>query len=131
MPAGVMTGRERVTRMDARQEQDRVPRHDSFWPETVTRWRRDGLQPIVAKAAMDIRKTAPVYGDRLAFFGNIDVMIMGTNDLGRIEEAIRSKFAAGMATREYAYHSDHSVPPQVSWKTYRAIIDWVECYGRY
>ena len=91
----------------------------------------DCLQPIEAKAAMDIRKTAPVYGDRLAFFGNIDVMVMGTNDLGCIEEEIRSKFAAGMAARGYAYHSDHSVPPQVSWSTYRAIIDWVERYGRY
>lgn len=91
----------------------------------------DCLQPIEAKAAMDIRRTAPAYGDRLAFFGNIDVMIMGTNDLGRIEEEIRSKFAAGMATRGYAYHSDHSVPPQVSWRTYRAVIDWVDRYGRY
>jgi len=36
-----------------------------------------------------------------------------------------------MATRGYAYHSDHSVPPQVSWDTYRAIIGFVERYGTY
>ncbi|MBP6506623.1 MAG: hypothetical protein KA257_03575 [Opitutaceae bacterium] len=91
----------------------------------------DCLQPIEAKAGMDIRKFAPTHGDRLAMFGNIDVMIMGTNDLDLIEEEIRTKFAAGMATRGYAYHSDHSVPPQVSWDTYRAIIGFVERYGNY
>ena len=89
------------------------------------------LQPIEAKAGMDIRQFAPTHGDRLAMFGNIDVMKMATNDLDLIEEEVRSKFAAGMATRGYAYHSDHSVPPQVSWDTYRAIIGFVERYGTY
>jgi len=89
------------------------------------------LQPIEAKAGMDIREIAPTHGDRLALFGNIDVMTMGTNNLDLIEEEIRTKFAAGMATLGYAYHSDHSVPPQVSWDTYRAIIGFVEKYGRY
>jgi len=91
----------------------------------------DCLQPIEAKAGMDIRKFAPTHGDRLAMFGNIDVMKMATNDLDLLEEEIRTKFAAGMATRGYAYHSDHSVPPQVSWDTYKAIIGFVEKYGNY
>lgn len=91
----------------------------------------DCLQPIEAKAGMDIRKFAPTHGDRLALFGNIDVMKMATNDLDLIEEEIRTKFAAGMATRGYAYHSDHSVPPSVSWKTYQAIIGLVEKHGNY
>jgi uroporphyrinogen decarboxylase len=91
----------------------------------------DCLQPLEAKAGMDIREFAPIYGDRLAMFGNIDVMTMGTNNLDAIEEEIRTKFAAGMATRGYAYHSDHSVPPQVTWATYKAIIGFVERYGRY
>ena len=89
------------------------------------------LQPIEAKAGMDIREFAPTHGDRLAMFGNIDVMKMGTNNLDVIEEEIRTKFAAGMATRGYAYHSYHSVPPQVSWDTYRAIIGFIERYGNY
>jgi uroporphyrinogen decarboxylase len=89
------------------------------------------LQPLEAKAGMDVRQLAPTHGDRLAFFGNIDVMKMGTNDLDLLEEEIRTKFAAGMQTRGYAYHSDHSVPPQVSWDTYLAIIDLVERFGNY
>ena len=44
MSATALTGRERVNRMFARQDQDRVPRQDTFWPETITRWQREGLQ---------------------------------------------------------------------------------------
>jgi uroporphyrinogen decarboxylase len=91
----------------------------------------DCLQPLEAKANMDIRKLAPKYGSRLACFGNIDVMKMATNDLDLIEAEIVSKFTAGKASKGYIYHSDHSVPPQVSWKTYQRIIELVEQYGRY
>lgn len=91
----------------------------------------DCLQPLEAKAGMDIRQMCPRYGDRLATFGNIDVMILGSNDRDRIEEEIRSKLAAGMATKGYAYHSDHSVPPTVSWDTYQFVMACVERYGTY
>src|SRR5262249_54392309 len=91
----------------------------------------DALQPLEAKASMDIRKLCPKYGDRISFFGNVDVMIMGTNDRVKIEEEVRSKLAAGMATKGYIYHSDHSVPPLVSWDTYQFVIQLVEEFGRY
>ena len=91
----------------------------------------DCFQPIESKANMDVRKLCPQYGEKLAMFGNIDVMIMGTNDKARIEEEIRSKFAAGMATKGYIYHSDHSIPPTVSWDTYQFIMECVEKYGKY
>ena len=91
----------------------------------------DCLQPLESKARMDIRTLAPHYGDRLAFFGNIDVMKLITNDLDLIEEEIASKFAAGMGEKAYIYHSDHSVPPQVSWETYQGVIRLVKQYGRY
>ena len=91
----------------------------------------DCLQPLESKASMDVRELAPSYGSKLAFFGNIDVMKLLTNDLVLIEEEIASKFAAGMAQKGYIYHSDHSVPPQVSWETYKAVIGFVEKYGHY
>jgi hypothetical protein len=91
----------------------------------------DCLQPLESKAGMDIRKLVPQYGGKLAFFGNIDVMKLLTNDLGLIEEEVSSKLAAGMETRGYIFHSDHSVPPQVSWETYQAVIEMVEKYGMY
>ena len=80
---------------------------------------------------MDVCKLAPKYGDRLTFFGNIDVMKMLTNDLELIEEEIAAKFAAGKANHGYIYHSDHSVPPQVSWDTYLHVIRLVDQYGAY
>lgn len=91
----------------------------------------DCLQPLETKAGMDVRNLSPRCGDRLALFGNIDVMLMITNDRDIIEQEIVSKFAAAMATKGYAYHSDHSVPPQVSWSTYQFIIDCVKKYGNY
>lgn len=91
----------------------------------------DCIQPLECKAGMDIRNLCPRYGDRISFFGNIDIMMMMTNDLDRIESEIACKFAAGKATRNYAYHSDHSVPPQVSWQTYRKVMQLVDQYGNY
>ena len=91
----------------------------------------DCLQPLECKASMDIRELAPSYGQRLAFFGNIDVMKLITNDLAIIEEEVSSKLAAGMSQKGYVFHSDHSVPPQVSWETYQAVIRMVEKYGTY
>ena len=91
----------------------------------------DCLQPLESKASMDVRKIGPTHGDKLSFMGNIDVMKMITNDLALIEDEIVQKFAVGKASKGYCYHSDHSVPPQVSWNTYQEIIKMVKRYGNY
>jgi uroporphyrinogen decarboxylase len=91
----------------------------------------DCLQPLEAKAGMDLRALAPRYGSRLAFFGNIDIMVLATNDRPQIEQEVRAKVEAGMATRGYLFHSDHSVPPSVSWPTYQWVIELAGKYGRY
>jgi hypothetical protein len=36
-----------------------------------------------------------------------------------------------MSGHGYAYHSDHSVPPTVSWDTYQFIMHLVDEHGRY
>lgn len=91
----------------------------------------DCLQPLEAKAGMDVQNLVPQYGDRLAFFGNCDVMIYATGDRDAIEEEVRRKVEAGKARKGYAYHSDHSVPPSVDWDTYKFVIDCVDRYGNY
>ncbi|MBZ0301412.1 MAG: hypothetical protein K8J31_16815 [Anaerolineae bacterium] len=91
----------------------------------------DCLQPLETKAGMDVRDLAPAYGDRLALMGNVNVMTMLDNDLAKIESEVAAKLTAGKATRAYAYHSDHSVPPQVCWQTYQFIIECVDRYGNY
>src|SRR5207247_10720944 len=40
----MLTGQERVGRMMKRLDHDRVPRHESFRHETITRWQGEGLQ---------------------------------------------------------------------------------------
>lgn len=91
----------------------------------------DCIQPLEAKARMDVRQLAPRYGSRLSFFGNIDMTVALRGDRGELEHEVRSKLAAAMPHHGYAYHSDHSVPPQVSWDTYRFLIDLVDRFGNY
>ena len=39
-----LTGRERVIRAMEHRDQDRVPRFESFWNETILRWENEGLR---------------------------------------------------------------------------------------
>ncbi|GIV17753.1 MAG: hypothetical protein KatS3mg022_3188 [Armatimonadota bacterium] len=91
----------------------------------------DCLQPLEAKANMDVRELKRQYGDRLAFMGNIDTRKMADPDPSVIEEEIRSKFEVAMKGGGYIYHSDHSVPPSVSFEQYCRTIDLVRKYGQY
>lgn len=91
----------------------------------------DCLQPLEAKANMHLPTLVPQYSDQLAFMGNVDVMTMLDNDLERIEAEFTAKIEAGMGTRGYTYHSDHSIPPQVDWATYQFIIDLLNRCGNY
>ena len=91
----------------------------------------DCIQPMEAKAGMDVRELAPQYGKRLSFFGNINMVVAATGDRDAVEHEVRTKLEAGMANKGYAYYSDHSVPPTVSWETYRFIIELLDRYGGY
>jgi uroporphyrinogen decarboxylase len=91
----------------------------------------DVLQPLECKAGMDIRNLIPKYGKQLSFFGNIDVMVLIRGNIDEIEQEIMGKFAAGKSSSGYLYHSDHSIPPQVSWELYQRIIKLVEKHGNY
>ena len=91
----------------------------------------DSLHPLEACAHMDVRELAPRFGHRLSFWGNMDKMVTGAGDREQVEHEVRSKLAAGMVGRGYGFHSDHSVPPSVSWGTYRFMIELVERYGNY
>lgn len=91
----------------------------------------DCLQPLEAKAGMDVRTLKPQYGDRLTLMGNIDATVLVTNDRERIEAEVAAKIPCAKAGGGYIYHSDHSIPPQVTWGTYGYLMDLVDRYGRY
>jgi uroporphyrinogen decarboxylase len=91
----------------------------------------DCLQPLEAKAGMDVRELKPLYGDRLSFMGNIDIMKLITNDMDIIEAEIAAKLPVAMKGGGYIYHSDHSISPGVDWKTYVQVMKLVETYGSF
>jgi uroporphyrinogen decarboxylase len=80
---------------------------------------------------MDLRELKPKYGDRIAFFGGINTMLMEEEDDALIEEEIRVKFAAAKPGGGYLYHSDHSIPKDVSFRKYSFVMDCVRRYGAY
>jgi uroporphyrinogen decarboxylase len=91
----------------------------------------DVLQPLEVKAGMDLVRLKREWGDRLAFMGGIDVRAMAHPDPAVIEQEIASKIPAAKQGGGYIYHSDHSVPDNVSFKQYSRVIDLVHQYGRY
>ena len=62
--------------------------------------------------------------------GNIDVQKM-SGSATEIEEEVRSKLAVAMKGGGYIYHSDHSVPPTVSFEDYCRLMSLLDRYGSY
>jgi len=91
----------------------------------------DCLNPIEVKAGMDLRELKPLYGDKLAFFGGIDVRLMPAEDDEIIEEEVQSKILCAKQNGGYIYHSDHSVPENVSLANYQRLMRLVHKYGVY
>lgn len=91
----------------------------------------DTINPLEARAGMDVRELAPQFGDRLGFCGNIDVTVLMTNDRDKIREELHSKLKAAMPYNGYIYHSDHSIPPGVTLETYRWLLDEARRVGTY
>lgn len=89
------------------------------------------LQPLEVKAGMDLIELKREYGDSLAFMGGIDVRAMAHPDPQVIEEEIRAKFEVAKQGGGYIYHSDHSVPNNVSLAQYQRVMELVRTYGEY
>lgn len=90
------------------------------------------IQPLEAKSGLDVRELRKKYGDRLTFWGNIDVINMANGSDEEIEQEIRTKITPFKEDGGgYIYHSDHSVPPEVSFERYKLVLDLVRQYGTY
>jgi len=91
----------------------------------------DCLQPLEVKAGMDLIELKEKYGDKLCFMGGIDVRLMADPDPTKIEEEIKKKFEVAKRNGGYIYHSDHSIPKNVSFKQYCHVMELVKKYGVY
>jgi uroporphyrinogen decarboxylase len=79
------------------------------------------LNPLEAKAGMDVVELRRRYGTRLAFYGNIDATKMaGPQEIIRAE--LRRKVPVAR-DGGYVFHSDHSCPPSVTLERYRWILE--------
>ncbi len=88
------------------------------------------IQPLEAKAGMDLFELKRDYGDRLVFMGNVDFeeVIKGRESA---EREVAAKVGRGKEGGGYIYHSDHSVPPTLSLEDYRHVLGLIEKYGKY
>lgn len=91
----------------------------------------DCLQPLEVKAGMDLVELKGKYGDKLAFMGGIDVRKMADPDPSVIEREMETKILCAKQGGGYIYHSDHSVPDNVSFQQYCHVIDLALEYGTY
>ena len=91
----------------------------------------DCIQPLEVKAGNDLLALKRQYGDQLSFMGGIDVRAMADPDPSVIEREIRSKIPAAKSGGGYIYHSDHSVPDNVSFAQYRRVMELVAECGSY
>ena len=91
----------------------------------------DCLQPLEVKAGMDPIAIKKEHGNRLAVFGGIDTRCLEHPDPAVTEREIRAKFSACMPGGGYLYHTDHSVPKDVSFERYCYTIELARKYGKY
>ncbi len=84
----------------------------------------DCLQAMEVKAGMDMPRMFKQYGDRIAFFGNIDVRTLISNDRSKIDEELTKKIPPVVgAGGSYILHSDHSEPPEIDYETERYFVE--------
>jgi len=91
----------------------------------------DCLQPLEVKSGMDLIKLKRDFGDAVALFGGIDVRAMANPDPRVIEHEISTKIPVAKRGGGYIYHSDHSVPSNVSFEQYRRVMELVREYGTF
>jgi uroporphyrinogen decarboxylase len=91
----------------------------------------DCLQPLEVKAGNDLLALKRDYGDRLAFMGGIDVRAMADPDPAVIEREIAEKVPIAKQGGGYIFHSDHSVPDNVSFAQYTRVMELAAHYGKF
>ena len=91
----------------------------------------DCIQPLEVKAGNDMLKLKKDYGDVLTFMGGIDVRAMASDNPDDIVKEISTKIPVMKKGGGYIYHSDHSVPDNVSFQQYCRTMELVAEYGKF
>ena len=88
------------------------------------------IQALQANTGMHVADLKQKFGDRLTFFGNISEQSFKKGKEA-IEAELRDKIPAAMEGGGYIYHSDHSIPPEVTLETYRHAMKVLDEIGTY
>jgi len=89
----------------------------------------DAIQPLEAKCGQDVRVLKRLYQGKITLFGNMDIRkLSGTKK--DVEEEVVSKLEVAKQGGGYIFHSDHSVPPTVSWENYCYAVELVKKHGK-
>jgi uroporphyrinogen decarboxylase len=92
----------------------------------------DCLQPLEVKAGCDLAHLVREYGRDLCFMGGVDVRTFFADDEAELEREVKAKLAIGMTNpRGYVFHSDHSIPTQVTFTRYAKVAELVKAVGVY
>ncbi len=84
----------------------------------------DCLQAMEVKAGMDLPTLVERFGDRIAFYGGLDVRTLESNDRSKIDAELEKKIPAVIkAGTGYILHTDHSEPPSIDHETMHYFID--------
>ncbi len=84
----------------------------------------DCLQAMEVKAGMDMPRMFRQYGDRISFFGNIDVRTLISNDYSKVDEELAKKIPPVVgAGGSYILHTDHSEPPEIDYETEKYFVE--------
>jgi len=91
----------------------------------------DCLQAMEVKAGMDLRKLYRAFGDKIAFYGGIDVRCLISNDRDAIDEEMDKKILPVVqGGGGYILHSDHSEPPEIDYETMKYFVERGRTLGR-
>ncbi len=91
----------------------------------------DCLQVIEVKAGMDLVKLYREFGEDLSFMGGIDVRVLYSNDIAKIDAELEAKIPVVKGHYGYVLHSDHSIPNTVSYPSYNHFVDRGRELGSY
>ena len=82
----------------------------------------DCLQVLENKAGMDPLRLHRLFGDKISFCGGMDARNLVANDIAAIDKELKDKIPTLMKGG-YILHSDHSIPEQCNYETYRHFVD--------
>jgi uroporphyrinogen decarboxylase len=88
------------------------------------------ISPLEVKAGMDLFELKKDYGDQVSFMGGIDVRAMALGGEA-LEKEVIEKITFAKKGGGYIYHSDHSIPDNVSFSSYSRVISLAKEYGKY